>query len=186
MSRRTAGTFLRDLLRGRPALLLAPFLVAACGGVVEDQGEVAAEATDADHGGGDVDVPPDAHEVPAEDGTTGDVDVVVEDVGTEDATDVPPECTRADDCDDGEPCNGAEDCIAGSCVDGTAPPDGSSCATAEVEEGICRSGFCAPASCGDGVLVSGEECDDGNLVNGDGCDISCWFFCHLTADCDDA
>ena len=32
---------------------------------------------------------------------------------------------------------------------------------------------CEVPTCGDGVVVAGEQCDDGNQVNGDGCSINC-------------
>ena len=184
MSKRPAGSSLPPSLRAAPwsrlALRLAPLLVASRGGVVAGEGDVGPETGDADHAGGDVDVPPDVHDVPSDEGTIGDADVPVEDVA-----DVPPECTRVEDCDDGEPCNGVDDCVEGACVDGTPPPDGSGCSTAGVEVGICRSGLCAPASCGDGAVASGEECDDGNLINGDGCETSCQLSCHEDSECID-
>jgi len=39
--------------------------------------------------------------------------------------------------------------------------------------GKCLDGQCAPLTCGNGVLQSGEECDDGNGVNTDACSNSC-------------
>ncbi|MDD4983314.1 MAG: myxococcus cysteine-rich repeat containing protein [Candidatus ainarchaeum sp.] len=38
---------------------------------------------------------------------------------------------------------------------------------------ICNKGACIKPSCGDGLLLSGEDCDDGNTINGDGCDSGC-------------
>src|SRR3989339_594405 len=32
---------------------------------------------------------------------------------------------------------------------------------------------CISNSCGDGVIIGGEECDDNNIVNGDGCSSTC-------------
>jgi cysteine-rich repeat protein len=90
-------------------------------------------------------------------------------------------CHAADDCDDGNACNGSESCSDHSCQKGAPISDGSSCGMS----GSCRGGLCAPASCGDRVLDSGEECDDQNLVAGDGCEADCRFSCHLDADCSD-
>jgi cysteine-rich repeat protein len=37
----------------------------------------------------------------------------------------------------------------------------------------CRDDVCAPPSCGNGALESGEDCDDGNSASGDGCSEAC-------------
>ena len=41
------------------------------------------------------------------------------------------------------------------------------------------------SSCGNGIVVSGEDCDDGNDINGDGCDNDCTYSCVDNEDCDD-
>ncbi|MBI5501472.1 MAG: hypothetical protein HY907_14600 [Deltaproteobacteria bacterium] len=164
-------------------LLLLP--LAACGGIVAGEGDSGAEVSDADHGGGDVEVLPDVHDVRPDDHATGDADAV-EDVAPEDTVEVTPECTGSGDCDDGEPCNGAEACVDSSCVEGEAPGEGSACTTPDVEDGVCRGGLCALSSCGDWVLAAGEECDDGNLFDGDGCESDCQFSCHGNTECNDA
>jgi cysteine-rich repeat protein len=40
---------------------------------------------------------------------------------------------------------------------------------------VCLVGLGKPASCGNGVVDTGEQCDDGNTANGDGCDAECRF-----------
>ncbi len=76
-------------------------------------------------------------------------------------------------CDDsGESATCDDDCTAVSCGDGNVnatageecdPPNGVNC------DALCQR----IASCGDGVLDSGEQCDDGNNVSGDGCSATC-------------
>ncbi|EDM75156.1 hypothetical protein PPSIR1_07992 [Plesiocystis pacifica SIR-1] len=42
------------------------------------------------------------------------------------------------------------------------------------EEGlVCLEGYCAEASCGDGIVSGDEQCDDGNDVDDDGCSNMC-------------
>jgi cysteine-rich repeat protein len=71
--------------------------------------------------------------------------------------------------------NGGEsdvDCGAvctSKCVTGKVCGTGADCVT-----GVCTAGFCAAASCGDGVKSPGEGCDDGNKTAGDGCSALCF------------
>lgn len=44
----------------------------------------------------------------------------------------------------------------------------------------------APAGCGNGLLVTGEECDDGNTVSGDGCSATCTLELGATWTCNPA
>jgi cysteine-rich repeat protein len=57
----------------------------------------------------------------------------------------------------------------------------------DLPDGVCRSGYCAPPSCGDGVLDAeeGEECDDGDTRGGDGCKPNCTPRCRSASDCSD-
>ncbi len=79
-------------------------------------------------------------------------------------------------CDDGDDIHVGDGCSPGcvlepSCAPPTLESDGSADAGADgqVVAGICTS------SCGDGILLAGdeEECDDGNNLSGDGCDANC-------------
>jgi cysteine-rich repeat protein len=88
---------------------------------------------------------------------------------------------------------------AGSCTDGLRTGDetgvdcGGSCAPAkqcalgggcaantDCVTGLCTSGACAAARCGDGVQQPNEACDDGNATNGDGCDDGAGGSCRPT------
>src|SRR5690606_16283601 len=91
-------------------------------------------------------------------------------------------CTEDARCSDAASWNGVEVCDLERhvCVAGTAAEDGATC-----ETGICRSGECVGAGCGNGVLEDGEECDDGNDASGDGCENDCTFSCTSDASCDD-
>lgn len=90
-------------------------------------------------------------------------------------------CVTDAGCDDLAVCNGTERCDLEShrCLPGD-PADGIAC-----PDGVCRSGVCLPALCGDGAVTAPEECDDGNAVSGDGCEADCTFSCHAPEDCDD-
>jgi len=79
------------------------------------------------------------------------------------------------DCDDADVCNGVETCeVAGHvCRPGTAAMDGTECVQTSGDPGVCRSGFCAAASCGNGTVDRGEECDDGNTDDTDDCLTTC-------------
>ena len=92
-----------------------------------------------------------------------------------------PSCELDSECDDGRVCNGEETCSGGACVAGAAQPDGTSCGA----NASCRAGSCAPTTCGDGLVDTGESCDDANTTEGDGCDNDCTFSCADVADCDD-
>ncbi|MBN1773723.1 MAG: DUF4215 domain-containing protein [Deltaproteobacteria bacterium] len=83
-------------------------------------------------------------------------------------------CEGSDECDDGDACNGTETCGDDHrCATGTPPPDGTACTTPGGESGVCRGGTCALASCGDGVVDTGEQCDDANTDNTDDCLSNC-------------
>jgi fibro-slime domain-containing protein len=49
---------------------------------------------------------------------------------------------------------------------------GDGCDTQCHREPVCVDGVCT-ATCGDGVIQTGEPCDDGNLFSGDGCSATC-------------
>lgn len=86
-------------------------------------------------------------------------------------------------CDDGDDFHVGDGCSPGCILEPTcAAPSVASEATDEITAGVCSS------SCGDGLLLSGdeEECDDGNTLNGDGCDEQCkpepGWVCDLASD----
>ena len=111
--------------------------------------------------------------------------VDVGDLADGDATDDGGACIP-EECDDGNACNGEEFCtIDDLCVGGRPPEEGSECTNELGAPGFCFDERCRPATCGNGVVNSGEDCDDGNLVNGDGCEADCTFSCRLAAECDD-
>jgi len=88
-------------------------------------------------------------------------------------------CTDTAECDDGVACNGAETCSDSVCAVGMMEPDGTACTIADGEAGVCRTGACVVAGCGDGIVGSDESCDDGNDVDGDGCESDCRFTCEV-------
>lgn len=96
-------------------------------------------------------------------------------------------CDGADVCDDKNPCTTGETCDLAShmCKAGTAVKDGTLCTQPGGGAGSCNAGVCAPASCGNGVVETGEECDDGNKIDTDGCKRDCTYTCKADADCSD-
>lgn len=60
-------------------------------------------------------------------------------------------------------------------------PNGTPCLGAD----YCVASACVFASCGDGVVTTGEVCDDGNANSFDGCTTFCTLTCTASADCDD-
>ncbi len=79
-------------------------------------------------------------------------------------------CTsKAISCDDGNACT-LDICDAGTgkCT-ATPAPNGVSCTGG----GVCASGACVIAVCGNGKTEGSEECDDANSNNGDGCSAQC-------------
>ncbi|MBK8171676.1 MAG: putative metal-binding motif-containing protein [Sandaracinaceae bacterium] len=99
-------------------------------------------------------------------------------------------CATNEQCDDDEPCTGAETCsTALHRCQGAAvlPSENSPCSTLAVASGVCRSGMCSPADCGDGVtdISVGEECDDANTNPDDGCNNFCLYSCRDDSECDD-
>lgn len=90
---------------------------------------------------------------------------------------------KRDKCDDANACNGKETCGADhACASGTALGEGDSCGT----DLVCVNGGCVSASCGDGIVQTGEECDDANSTSGDGCENDCKLSCvstDATRDC---
>ena len=91
------------------------------------------------------------------------------------------------------PTNQRCDRTSGVCTDVAAGCDGqepgfSVCETASVARacgpdlvtlvdtmcpGVCASGACQGAACGDGTVEGAEECDDGNTIAADGCEPDC-------------
>lgn len=95
-------------------------------------------------------------------------------------------CDDAADCDDGASCNGAETCSTDHvCAVGTPEDDGEACTRPAGGDGVCRTGSCVAAGCGNGVTDAGEACDDMNDVDGDGCDTDCTFSCTEDLNCAD-
>lgn len=77
-------------------------------------------------------------------------------------------CLRPDLIDCGDlVCRGDQVCVPAiaQCADRdrvdacSGRSDGDSCSSSTVGEGVCTSGVCVLASCGDGVVQIGEECD---------------------------
>jgi hypothetical protein len=58
--------------------------------------------------------------------------------------------------------------------------DQTDCMRADQSAGKCRSGLCAPATCGNGTVDPGEECDGAS-----GCLADCTWGCLMDAECDD-
>jgi cysteine-rich repeat protein len=99
------------------------------------------------------------------------------------------ECKVDMDCSDANTCNGAETCdksMAGKqmCTAGTPPAAGSACQV-EGGAGVCASGTCVKAGCGNGVMDAGEQCDDMNADDNDGCTRACKFTCATDMECSD-
>lgn len=88
-------------------------------------------------------------------------------------------------CNDGLVCNGAEVCVDHVCTLGTPPIDGRACTQDGGADGVCRTGTCVAAGCGNSVVDMGEECDDGNDIDGDGCDVDCTLSCTEDLHCAD-
>jgi cysteine-rich repeat protein len=114
--------------------------------------------------------------------------------------DCEPTCTADAQCGNEEACDGIETCapcadetcaLGRSCTNGTALGDGADCPI-DGESGVCRSGECVIAGCGNAVVEDDESCDDGNEIAGDGCEGDCRFTCEVDpsmpntwyADCD--
>lgn len=47
------------------------------------------------------------------------------------------------------------------------------CSYGTVADGVCSSGVCLPAGCGNGITEAGEACDDDNNLAGDDCSADC-------------
>jgi cysteine-rich repeat protein len=123
----------------------------------------------------------------AGDGFEGDV--VRDRVDGQDIPDTEPEraCTSDNQCRDDEQCSGDETCgDDGFCVAGVNLDDGTACANASGDIGICRGGACVAAGCGNGRIDGTEECDDGNMVPDDGCENDCTYSCHSDLECGDS
>ena len=91
-------------------------------------------------------------------------------------------------CDDALTCNGAETCDTATthmCQPGSQATDGTTCNESGVTDGVCRSGLCVTAGCGNGILETGEVCDDGNTTPDDGCENDCTYTCTQDLDCSD-
>ncbi len=78
-------------------------------------------------------------------------------------------------CPVGKVCAAAHGrCVLSSQIDvcdGVA--DGSECAFANVNDGLCDTGVCFGRDCGNGHIDPGEMCDDGNTEDLDGCSADC-------------
>lgn len=96
-------------------------------------------------------------------------------------------CNSSDECDDGDSCTPGDTCtVEHVCQRGTPALDLTSCTSPSLEEeGVCRSGTCVDADCGNGRMDPGEDCDDGNEDDGDGCRLNCRFTCEDDVQCDD-
>jgi cysteine-rich repeat protein len=96
-------------------------------------------------------------------------------------------CTTNTECDDLALCNGTETCdtVGHLCLPGVPAENGTPCSDASGSPGLCRGQLCAPETCGNGTVDTGEQCDDGNTVAGDGCEGDCTWTCEAAADCDD-
>ena len=95
-------------------------------------------------------------------------------------------CSASTECDDGDSCTPGDTCsVEHVCVRGVARDDLEPCTSVSVEDGVCRSGTCVDANCGNELLDPGEDCDDGNTDDRDGCRINCRFTCEEDIQCDD-
>ena len=96
-------------------------------------------------------------------------------------------CDDDADCGDGAACQGTPTCdLSSNTCDVASPPaDGTACTQEDGSDGVCRTGECVAAGCGNGILDDGEECDDGNETERDGCDGDCTFSCNEDVDCVD-
>ena len=87
-------------------------------------------------------------------------------------------------CNSPDPCTSNGTCMTAThkCTPGTAVANGTTCTTSTVTGGICKSGKCTAASCGDGVVEAGEQCDFGaGNGPGTGCETNCMFSCPTLA-----
>lgn len=96
------------------------------------------------------------------------------------SNDASPSVCQESVCGDGIP-NGGE-----GCDDGNDNDLGDGCSPGCKAEPKCIPGAGCTSSCGDGLILPGddEECDDGNLKDGDGCSSTCrkepGFMCETT------
>jgi cysteine-rich repeat protein len=86
-------------------------------------------------------------------------------------------------CVDPDICQGARTCSSAShvCQGGAPVADGTGC-TAGTVPGVCSSGHCVGAGCGNSMVAANEneQCDDGGNGNdADGCTDACQFTCEL-------
>jgi cysteine-rich repeat protein len=86
-------------------------------------------------------------------------------------------CNTDDDCDDDPACDPLEADCSGLCQDAEGGDAGTPCSTPGAcnTNGLpdaCRTN-CKAATCGDGIVDTGEQCDDSNTVSGDGCSATC-------------
>jgi cysteine-rich repeat protein len=90
----------------------------------------------------------------------------------------------AHNCDAPDSCTATGTCSTSThtCTAGAPVTDGTTCTTSTITSGICKSGHCTSASCGDGVIEAPEQCDfgAGNGV-GTGCETDCMFSCPTLA-----
>ena len=87
-------------------------------------------------------------------------------------------------CNSADPCTANGTCTTAThkCTPGMAKSDGTTCMTSMIPTGICKSGKCVSASCGDGVVEAGEQCDFGaGNGSGTGCETDCMFSCPTLA-----
>lgn len=101
------------------------------------------------------------------------------------------DCQNDNQCSDGDTCNGTETCdksVAGKqlCKAGTNAADNTACTLpGSTGAGVCKTGVCVKAGCGNSTVDAGEECDDGNANDADGCTKECKFTCKVNEDCSD-
>lgn len=89
-------------------------------------------------------------------------------------------CSRDEQCIQESACLGNNGCdLSTHTCNPPAPLSGASCVREDSSAGTCRSGTCAAAGCGNGVVGPGEECDDTTA----GCAADCQYVCDAATPC---
>lgn len=92
-------------------------------------------------------------------------------------------CSASSECDDKKLCNGTELCLSEhKCLLGINAADETTCPRDE-GDGKCRSGLCAPLTCGNGETDVGEQCDPTAAGTPEGCLADCSWGCAADLDC---